>query len=264
MIKLKELFRLLISEPNKNIDSENQENRIRKDFSIFESKRVLKEVVFEMQTTMYSLCKSGNGGSTILEIGAGALPMKLSHPNVVATDIVLSENIDKILDATSMELENNSIDGLILQNTFHHIPDPSRFFSECYRVLKPGGRVVILDPYHNVFSKFVYPKLFATEKYDLTGTWNEASSHAMVGANQALSYIVFSRDLNLFKMNNPSLRVVSTQPVSQGLRYFASGGLNFRQILPSPVFPILRRLEQFGFIKNQFSIHWIVVLEKMH
>jgi len=55
----------------------------------------------------------------------------------------------------------------------------------------------------------------------------------MEGANQALSYIVFKRDVHLFLKKYPQLELVEQKVFSNYLRYLLSGGLNFRQILPS-------------------------------
>ena len=42
-----------------------------------------------------------------------------------------------------------------------------------------------------------------------------------------------------------------------------TGGLNFRRIAPKWLFPILAKLEPRLSILSIFSIHWVVVLEKI-
>jgi hypothetical protein len=64
----------------------------------------------------------------------------------------------------------------------------------------------------------------------------------MHGANQALSYIVFERDRALFEQRCPTLEVVVREPLTNWLRYLLSGGLNFRQLVPSRTEEVLRAL----------------------
>lgn len=44
-----------------------------------------------------------------------------------------------------LPLENDSFDVIICTNSFHHYLNPGKALSEAYRVLKPKGRIYILD-----------------------------------------------------------------------------------------------------------------------
>jgi SAM-dependent methyltransferase len=48
-------------------------------------------------------------------------------------------------DATGLEAADGSFDGAITRFSLHHIPVPSRVFSEMARVVRPGGWVVVGD-----------------------------------------------------------------------------------------------------------------------
>lgn len=250
-------------DPRKTEKHENQDVRVAVDLAIKNEKYEFVQVIMDIQTVMMGQLHSVPRTSPIyIELGAGVLPISAQFPNVKSTDIVNASHLDGVLDATDLKLEDESVDGLLLQNTFHHIPDPDAFFKECGRVLKPGGRVVILDPYHNFLSSRLYKHLFSTESYDKDGTWHDATGHAMIGANQALSYIVFVRDKGKFEAANPNLKIFETFCAPGGLRYLLSGGLNFRRIAPRRLFPIIRKLENSSLILKLFAIHWVVVLEK--
>jgi len=48
-------------------------------------------------------------------------------------------------DSEDMPFEDESFDVLICANSFHHYPDPQKFFREVKRVLRPGGFLVLRD-----------------------------------------------------------------------------------------------------------------------
>lgn len=48
-------------------------------------------------------------------------------------------------DSEDMPFEDESFDVLICSNSFHHYPDPQKFFHEVKRVLRPNGTLVLRD-----------------------------------------------------------------------------------------------------------------------
>ena len=58
----------------------------------------------------------------------------------------------RLIDAGQWPVESGSADLCLSDNVLEHIPNPMHFFSECSRVLKPGGYLCIRTP--NVFSYF--------------------------------------------------------------------------------------------------------------
>ncbi|MBQ7470242.1 MAG: class I SAM-dependent methyltransferase [Pseudobutyrivibrio sp.] len=55
-------------------------------------------------------------------------------------------------DCENLPFEENSFDAIICSNSFHHYPNPQKFFNSAKRVLKPGGRLILQD---YTASKFV-------------------------------------------------------------------------------------------------------------
>ncbi len=45
----------------------------------------------------------------------------------------------------ALPLEMNSLDAAVLALTLHHSPEPAKVFAEAARVLRPGGRLLLLD-----------------------------------------------------------------------------------------------------------------------
>lgn len=48
-------------------------------------------------------------------------------------------------DCENLLFEENSFDVIICSNSFHHYPNPQRFFDSVKRVLRPGGRLILQD-----------------------------------------------------------------------------------------------------------------------
>ena len=59
------------------------------------------------------------------------------------------EKIDNIIftigDAAELPFLDNSFDIVLSRLAFHHFPNPKNCFSEMARVLKPGGKLVVID-----------------------------------------------------------------------------------------------------------------------
>jgi SAM-dependent methyltransferase len=161
-------------------------------------------------------------------------------------------------------LRGHSVRVIYAQNAFHHFPEPERFFEELERVLSPGGGAVLLDPYYGPAATFLFKRLFRSEGFDKTfPAWETPATGPMSGANQALSYLIFVRDRGRFEARFPSLRIVLDEPVGNYLRYLASGGLNFRQLLPDGATPALRFVERIlSPLRPVLALHHVIVLKK--
>ncbi|MCK5343222.1 MAG: class I SAM-dependent methyltransferase, partial [Candidatus Heimdallarchaeota archaeon] len=49
-------------------------------------------------------------------------------------------------DAENMQFIDNSFDFTICYNSLHHMDSVQKVVEECYRVLKPGGKAIFLEP----------------------------------------------------------------------------------------------------------------------
>lgn len=52
----------------------------------------------------------------------------------------------KASDLLSEKFPAESFDRIVMDNVIEHLPDPTAVFAECHRVLKPGGRLVMITP----------------------------------------------------------------------------------------------------------------------
>lgn len=232
---------------------------------VLQRKRMIRDVFLDFHRTFRALDRQWlKGTGSVIELGAGVFPVKETFPEVVSTDVVPAPHLDRQLDAQAMALPSCSVRAFYLQNVFHHFPDPSQFLSELSRTLVAGGGAILIEPASGVVASWLYPRLFASEGYDKKAAgWQTETGGPMSGANQALSHLVFDRDITRFSSEFPELEVVHRDVLPNYLRYLASGGLNFRPLLPGFMSPLLRSLEWVvSPLRAQLGLHRVIVLRK--
>lgn len=84
-------------------------------------------------------------------IGAGGeiefLIKKNSNLNLTTIDIDEVRGPDYVMDATNLKFEDEVFDLIIMMETLEHIKEPYKAIKECYRVLKPSGKLIISTPF---------------------------------------------------------------------------------------------------------------------
>lgn len=69
---------------------------------------------------------------------------------MVNIDIEDRPGVDVVADAHNLPFDDNSFDAVLAVEVLEHLYDPHMAVSEMYRVLKPGGRVILT-------TRFLYP-----------------------------------------------------------------------------------------------------------
>ncbi|MDQ3524006.1 MAG: class I SAM-dependent methyltransferase [Chloroflexota bacterium] len=233
--------------------------------TVLQRKALIRDVFVEFHKVLMFLDRTHfSGTGQVIELGAGVYPVKESAPSVIATDVVSAPHLDFPLDACDLDLPDSSVRAFYLQNVFHHLPFPSRFFSELERTLVPGGGAIIIEPADGALASFLYPRLFASEGYDKAAlSWEAEIGGPMSGANQALSYVIFDRDADRFTGEHPRLEIVHRDVLGNWVRYLMSGGLNFRPLLPAWSAGLLRGLEWLlKPARRWVGLHKVVVIRK--
>jgi len=99
---------------------------------------------------------------TLLDAGCGTAPMLSllvkEFPDKQYTGLDLTPEMIEVAkkknlpnttlvvgDCENLPFEDNSFDIVINSQSFHHYPNPQDFFNSVYRVLKPGGCLVLRD-----------------------------------------------------------------------------------------------------------------------
>lgn len=233
--------------------------------AVLQRKALIRDVFREFHELFLRLDrKYFSGDGKVIELGSGVFPVKESSPDVAATDVVEAAHLDYTLDACAMHLPDSSVRAFYLQNVFHHLPFPSRFFAELERTLVPGGGAIIIEPADGVLASFLYPRLFASESYNKAASnWEVEMGGPMSGANQALSYVILERDVARFSREHPGLEIVHRDVLGNWVRYLVSGGLNFRPLMPGFATGLLRGVEWLlKPARRWIGLHKVVVLRK--
>lgn len=232
---------------------------------ILDEKKMMKNVFKEF----YDLCikydkKYFSGDGKRLEIGAGVSFFKEKYTDIISSDIKKTAHLDMVVNAMDMPFENNYLRAVYGINCFHHFPEPDKFFKELERCLDNGGGCILIEPYYGFLASKIYKKLFSTETFDKKqNNWNKSDNNIMTGANQALSYIVFKRDKEIFKQKYQNLEIIYQKPLTNYLRYLLSGGLNFKGLCPPLLEPLIRFIEFIILpFAKVFALHHIIVIKK--
>lgn len=182
------------------------------------------------------------GDGLVVEIGAGAGVVDLLDETVVKSDLEGSNVQNLCLDARCLPFADGSLKALLLKDALHHIPDVEAFFREAQRALRPGGRVIVMDPYWGRLARLVYRRLHPEPFDDSTPQWSFVSDGPW-SSNQALLYLLLRRDRCRFEHLFPtaSIREIGA---CVGPSFMLSGGLYGRTPVPGPLLRRLRRWEE--------------------
>ena len=162
-----------------------------------------------------------------VEIGSGLALAADSGQRWLHSDVRDTGALDIRHAAERLPYTDNSLDALVLKDTWHHIPDITAFIDEAHRVLRPGGVVAVFDPYWGLLARFVY-RFLHQERWDArTTTWGFSSSDPR-DSNQALSYLMLRRDRREFDRRFASKFAMAEHGALIGPSFLLSGGVSRR------------------------------------
>jgi SAM-dependent methyltransferase len=147
-----------------------------------------------------------------------------------------------VLDARQLPFCTGALRAVLMFNVFHHIPDVAAFLAECERVLRPRGRVLIVDQHPGVIGAPILRYLHHEPYTPEAASWTFQSSGPLSRANGALCWMVFRRDRAEFETQFRRLSLERYQPHTP-LRYWLSGGLKRWTLLPRVLYPAATALD---------------------
>ncbi|NUM31986.1 MAG: class I SAM-dependent methyltransferase [Bacteroidetes bacterium] len=224
------------------------------------SKPFLKKLYIEWYNSFKKECSKFENPK-IIELGSGGGFIKEVMPDVLTSDILhLAEN-DLTFNALEMPFENNTIDAFLMIDVFHHVPDSDKFLNEMQRCLKPGGKIIMNEPWNSIWGRFIY-KNFHHETFNPQGNWTIPSNGPMSDANGALPWIVFYRDRKKFEEKFKDLKIKVLKPHTP-LRYLLSGGVSMKSLVPDFSFGLFSAIEKIlSPFAAMFSMFATIIIEK--
>ncbi len=88
----------------------------------------------------------------VLDVGAGEVnrySKYFTYDKYVRMDLNHGEKVDLIGSADNIPMPDGSFDSVICTQVFEHLKDPDKSAKEIYRVLKPGGTLLVTVPQMN-------------------------------------------------------------------------------------------------------------------
>jgi SAM-dependent methyltransferase len=204
-----------------------------------------------------------------LEVGGGPGFFKQSFPNLISTDVVWCPWLDVVADAQSLPLQTSSVANLFGLDVLHHIAAPIKFLEEAKRILVPGGRLILIEPWITPFSYLVY-RYFHQEDCDLSAhPWDMSSTPSRLDkrafdGNQAIPYLLFgrvhlARTLGFLPGMNPL--VIDAFCL---FAYLLSFGFKPMSLLPESLYPAISKLERrtLRLWRKFAAMRVLIVMEK--
>ena len=196
-----------------------------------------------------------------IELGCGASFIDQINKSIKKTDVFLNSNADFKLNAMDIGKDfENKISNIILVNVFHHISNPELFLKSAEKSLLVGGRIIMIEPSNNYWSRLVY-KFVDHEPFDTKQIeWEFDSKDPLLGSNQALSWIIFERDYEKFKNLFPMFSLIQKKNMMP-FSYLLSGGHSLNTRI-GKLIRITRTFEKL-FLDKYFGMFNLICLEKI-
>lgn len=201
-------------------------------------------------------------GPTV-ELGSGIGTFKEHYPRAIATDLFESPWAEQVVDAQDLPYGRSSVANLVMVDVLHHLPDPVRSLGEAACVLRPGGRVVMVEPFCSPVSTRLW-KAFHHEPVDFDA--DPFAGRLAVGddpwdSNTATPTIIFWRRLEDFRRRCPELELV-TRDRFAWLVYPLSGGFSGRRLVPPRLERAMTAVERLIPLEPLAALRCLVTVEK--
>jgi SAM-dependent methyltransferase len=193
-----------------------------------------------------------DGPGSVLELGSGGGFLGRHIPGVIASEVFLCPDIQLVLDARWLPFASGSLKAIAMVDVLHHIPDNRAFLNEAQRCLRPGGCLVMIEPWSSTWSRLIYTHLHHEAFGPDAADWTFRGSGPVSSANGALPWIVFQRDRNSFESEFRELEIQAVRPFMP-FRYLVSGGVSMRQLMPEATFGFWRKIESW---LSNWPQHW--------
>jgi SAM-dependent methyltransferase len=222
----------------------------------------LREIYLDLYRRMAAELKPGR----TLEIGGGAGIFKEHAPDVVTMDILQAPWLDVVADAQTLPIQTEAFDNIVMFDVLHHIEFPRLFLLEAARALRPGGRVIMVEPAITPVSWSFYHWLHP-EPVDLSADPLRAGrpdpKRDAFAANQAVPTRLVGRDRARFLAAFPQFSVKRVRWMSL-FAYPLSGGFQPWCLIPRRLVAPVLQVEGWlsPLLGRLMAFRMLIVIEK--
>ncbi|MFI5183629.1 MAG: class I SAM-dependent methyltransferase [Vicinamibacteria bacterium] len=205
----------------------------------------------------------------ILEVGAGPgflaeFARRSRAARWIATDVLEAPWNDLVADALRLPARDGTIDAVVGLDVIHHLAEPERFFEEAARVLAPGGRLAVVEPWITPFSYPIYRFLHQEGCDTRLDPWhpfgNGSAKEAFDGDGGVFTGLVRSLPADgwrRFGFGPPRLTLMN------GFAYLLSLGFREGSLLPRAATPLFLALDRhLDALSRVFALRALCVWER--
>jgi len=199
----------------------------------------------------------------IVELGSGIGNIRDVIPACVRTDLFPNPWLDQVENAYDLTFADGEVSHLILFDVFHHLEHPRTALDECQRVLAPGGRVIIFDPYVSLIGRLVYGPLhhepigFERSIVSSAPASFDPKQHAYYAAQGNATRVFWQGDA-------PDILdgwdVIARERVG-AWAYALTGGYSKPQLYPAAMYPLMRGIDSIAeWMPQLLALRALIVL----
>src|SRR5436190_11500003 len=218
------------------------QTEIQRNLQAWQNKPLLRRIYAGFYERIVALLDANVAGR-IVEIGSGVGNLKAHLPSAVSTDLFPNPWLDVVCDGYELSFSSGSLSHLILFDVFHHLRAPNAFLRESRRVLTPGGRLILFEPYIS-WSSFPVYGLFHHEPV----AWRSPIDFVEVLPRQRDYYAAQGNATRLFFRREgrrwPQGWTVFYAGAFASFSYLLSGGFSKLALYPAGSLSALARLDQ--------------------
>lgn len=246
------------------MDISQHQQEILRNQACWQKKPVLQKIYRDFYTQIAKYL-SGLSDAKVVELGSGIGNIKEIIPNCLRTDLFPNPWLDQTENAYRLSFGDKTVSDLILFDVFHHLRYPGTALKEFERVLRPGGRIIIFDPFISFFGRIIYG-CFHSEAigwgdeiiWNAPENWDTKQIDYYAAQGNATRIFFGSQFQTLLQNWN-----IVTQFRLAAFSYVASGGYSGPQIYPDGLYPLARSFDRIlDFLPAVFATRVLVVLQK--
>jgi SAM-dependent methyltransferase len=229
---------------------------------VWNRKSVLRAVYDDFYDRIAAFCTSG----LTIEIGGGIGNLKRRLADVVSTDIQFAPWLDCVADAQHLPFADGVAGNIVMIDVLHHIEFPVRFFREAERLLRPGGRIITVEPAitwgSTLFYRFLHQEPVRMSADPLLEGMPDPNRDPY-DSNQALPTLIATRNRQQFLRLFPGLRISRINWFSFVV-YPLSGGFKPWSLIPAGLASRLLGIERAiePVLGRWLAFRMVLVVEK--